>query len=182
MKKVCDKNYCFNTGNTADGGVAFRKEKIAMYYDTQYPSWTDENAKKLINEGTYGFTHFPRDPQQKEYINIGSITGLAIPVGAKNVDAALAFLQMFQASDNYLKQSRMIQYEDYSFNDDLIDFMENEFLTEKYTPLYSNGIKEIQATYWDASLGTLMQEGQTWESVSASIKPAIDLELGRLGS
>lgn len=180
-KKFCDSNYYVPVGSNAMD--LFKRSKLAMMHNNAL-IMQDETLAAMYKDGTIEFTHIPRDPQQKEYIYMGNVGGYAIPIGCKNVDASVAFLEMFQASDYYAAQLKKYDvYERYHLNEKGIKFMQEREKC-KVVPCYSLGIKEIQQLCWTAigrNEGCLNYGSTTWESVAASLDPQINNELNKLG-
>lgn len=180
-KKWCDTNYYVPVGS--DVKELFKRGKLAFMQNNTLIT-DNEIFSEMYKDGTIDVTFVPRDPQQSEYIFMGNIGGYAIPIGAKNVEAAVAFLEMFQASDYYAEQLEKYDvHERYNLDEKAIEFLKKR-KEYKIVPCFSLGVKEIQQLTWSAigrSEGQLNYGSTTWESVAASLEPQINNELNKLG-
>lgn len=176
LKKTTDVSLAVDDGNKAYD--LFKRGKVAMLLSITITK--DKVPSQMLKDGTIEATVFPRDPNMKEYCTMANIGGYGIPIGSKNIDAAVAFLKMFRASDYYNREMSKISDNMANFDDNTKAIRDKINDENKLVPCYSLGIKEIQTLCWN-SIGTLRQGATTWETVAAGLDPQLKSELNKLG-
>lgn len=176
FKKLADPNYC----EIEKATEVFRNGKAAMMYGSAV-SVADKKLNSLAKEGVIEIVPLPRDPQKKEYIVLGDLTGLAVPSGSKNRETAINFIRMLRASDYYNKQVGEIYYKKNNFTGQARKYSEDCGTKYKMLIETSMGIKEILSVSWQSYGVEYIEGNATWETRAAEFAPKIQSILDKLG-
>lgn len=176
FKKLADPNYC----EIEKATEVFRNGKAAMMYGSAV-SVADKKLNSLAKEGVLEIVPLPRDPQKKEYIVLGDLTGLAVPSGSKNRETAINFIRMLRASDYYNKQVGEIYYKKNNFTEQARKYSEDCGTKYKMLIETSMGIKEILSVSWQSYGVEYIEGNATWETRAVEFAPKIQSILDKLG-
>lgn len=150
----------------------FPQGKVAMCYDG---FWV---GNELMKTGEFSFVPAPKDPNASEYIHFGEMNNFMIPVGAENVEGAVAAINFFRMEqlDEEMQEEFQRQYrEEYGWTDE--DFAINDEMAERKqgVMLYS-GIGYMGDYVWE--LGYRMRtEDIPWETLVEEYYPLIQAEI-----
>ena len=176
FKKLADPNYC----EIEKATEVFQNGKAAMMYGSAV-NVADKKLNSLAKEGVLEIVPLPRDPQKKEYIVLGDLTGLAVPSGSKNKETAINFIRMLRASDYYNKQVGEIYYKKNNFTEQARKYSEDCGTKYKMLIETSMGIKEILSVSWQSYGAEYIAGNTTWETRAAEFAPKIQSILDKLG-
>ena len=146
----------------------FKRGKICMWYYMRSATGDDIIGEQYSN-GDIFFTAFPRDPQVDTHYRMGDIFGKSVPVSAKHKNGAVAYILARFASDYYQDQIDAIDKENYNWDDELFDYIENDLLKRPAVVCFSLGFKELQTTIGRACFTTIFEED--WATIANSFDP-----------
>lgn len=157
------------------------KGKMAMFAG---PFWNIDTLKILTNSGALELVPFPKDPEADKWYLDGLVDAQYIPRGAKNPDAALAWIA---AQTEYRKKPETIAKEEqemtakYHMSADMgalyTDMQHGSTFTYKYL-VYKNfdGFYEkFYNEFWDNLI-----QGESWSAIAERLAPAVDTEIKKL--
>ena len=149
----------------------FASGKLAMLWYGNWLSMSSPFAEMNLN-GTIDFVPAPTNTG----LNLGprqdfALAGHAIPTGAKNVDAALAFIEIF----NFYKQTPELDTVSTEAQCELNNWSYEQFLRMRKPRYYENKYTfvELSAT-WDFILDSV-ENNRSWLSVREMYSKQIDL-------
>ncbi len=172
---------CTTNKNYSGGGLeGFKRGKVCMYYDLLSYTADDILGEQLAN-GDISFVPFPRDPKVDTHYGMGSITGDAIPLGAKHVDGAAAYILSKYASNYYTNEANKLFAKQRNWDEKAMDYYYNNLMKREATLCFSLGIKEIQNMMWTATSAKNLTEKGNWETIANELDPKIQQELDMLG-
>jgi|GEM_PF-6897726 len=157
------------------------KGKMAMWAG---PFWSLDTLKILTSAGALEFVPFPKDPEADKWYLDGLIDAVCIPKGAKNTDAALAWVA---TQTEYNKDPAKIKKEEaetaskYNMSTEfgpLFTSMRNSDKFELNFLMYrdfDDFYQKFFTEFWDN-----LMKGQSWSSIVERLSPAVDEEIKKL--
>ena len=123
---------CTTNKNYYGGGLeGFKRGKVCMHYDLLSFTADDILGEQLAN-GDISFVPFPRDPKVDTHYGMGSITGDAIPLGAKHVDGAAAYILSKYASNYYTNEANKLFAKQRNWDEKAMDYFYNNLMENAY--------------------------------------------------
>ncbi|MBQ6552830.1 MAG: extracellular solute-binding protein [Clostridia bacterium] len=155
----------------------FASGKLAMLY---YGNWLamSDPYRSMAAQGKIDFVPVPENtatglgPRQDYYVE-----GHAIPVGAKHVDEARAFIEIF----NFYKQTPELDMTSTLADCELNGLTLEQFYRMRAPRYYKNPYTAIILTDWDPAFEEAMK-GESWYKIRAAYDPKQQLVLDSLPS
>lgn len=175
-KKFMNSSYT----TVADAYQFFAEGKAAMIFSNTY-NITDVKLQAMVKQGILDIVPMARDPQKDNYYIMGTLGGIAIPSGTKDMTSSVNFVKMLRASDYYNQQVKDIYFEEQQYTDGAIKYCENA--VDKYViqPVFSLGIKEILQLTWNSCGSDFINGDVTWETRAEEYNGQIQSILDKLG-
>lgn len=157
------------------------KGKMAMYAG---PFWLIDTLKVLTNAGSLELVPFPKDPDADKWYLDGSITGFFIPRGAKNPDAALAWIA---AQTEYDKNPEKMEREaaqnatKYNMNPEVTNLFKDMPISDEFEMMFltyknfDDFYQKFYNEFWDNLI-----QGESWSTIAERLSPAVDDQIKKL--
>ena len=159
-----------------------KKGGLAMWVG---PFWTIDTMKIMTVSGALELVPFPKDPAADKWYLDGLVDAFSIPVGAKNTDAALAWVATqaeYNKSQEKIKKEEATTSTKYNMPLEfgtLLTAMagsskfELNFLTYHK---FSGFQEKFFIEYWD----NFIAGGQSWSTIVEKLSPVVDDEIKKL--
>lgn len=146
----------------------FKRGKVCMWYSDRAATRDKILGEQYLN-GDIFFTAFPRDPKLDTHYRMGDIGGRSIPLSAKHKNGGAAYLLARYASDYYQDQIDAIDKKNYSWDDEIFTYIEEDLLKRPAVICFSLGFKELQDTIAKACFTTIHEED--WSTIANTFDP-----------
>ena len=149
------------------------------------PFWTIDTLKILTVTGALEFVPFPKDPEADKWYLDGLVDAFCIPSGAKNTDAALAWVAIqteYNKNEAKIKAEEAANTKKYNMAPEFGPLLTSMSGSSKFE---LNFLTYHQFTQFNEKFFTEFWEsfiagGQSWSTIVEKLSPVVDDELKKL--
>ena len=170
-----DKSLTFDVNTARDMMI---KGKVAMWVG---PAWESDSFKILTNAGSVEFVPFPKDPDADKWYIDASFNAEFLPKGAKNPDAAAAWVVNYAQMNNdpaYIKEENTTFATQRKMPAEFGDLYHSMVSSDKFVPVFLKNrnlldfYTKFQTEFWDS-----LMAGESWSAIAERLSPAINDEI-----